>query len=156
MTMLEAVAVMRRQSPCEMLETLSSLGGDEVPQVDEPPALWGDVLALVEQLPTIEELSQTYSPIQVRLTTSVGMELIALTCDSLGVGRNTLGVLVFPGEQLDLARSLPFALVPMGGNARFTTLDDFEACLDPSPDQHVFLFTIIAAKLESPFDLPEA
>lgn len=148
--LLEAVAAMRGQSLLEVVEAMAvgSEAQTRLPSPDAPTVPWGQLVQVLEQLPTITELRSRPSRVRARLKTAEAMDLLAFTCDPLVGARNTLGALLFPWEDPENRQAFPFALMGLHGRTCAVTLDDYEALVEDG-GRYVFSFTIIQAELES-------
>lgn len=164
LALLEAVAAARGQTLMEMMESLEALGGGVEPSFEqlmvERPALTLKAIApVIDQLPTLEALEAGWSPIQVKLVTFAGLELIAVACDQLGpMARCLIGALCFPGEDRVAERMQAHAVTEVDGRAVFLPFEGYAASVlgEKPGSEQTCVFSIHSAELESAPNIAEA
>jgi hypothetical protein len=69
---------------------------------------------------------QQPSPVQARLSTLYGAEVIVVTCNPADDGLLLIGFMIFPDEEIDLSRRAEFVVINHRGTAILFTADSYE------------------------------
>jgi hypothetical protein len=164
LALLEAVAAARGQTFTEMMESIEALDGGVDPSfeqlvVERPPLSLAAVAPVIDELPTLEALQTDWSPIQAKLVTYAGLELIAVACNQLApMARCVIGALYFPGEERVLERMKPHAVTEVDGRAVFLPFEEYAASVlgEKPGSAQTCVFAIHSAELESAPNIAEA